>query len=167
MRKILLVLAIAGANVTAYADGPVYIDAGIGLNTSWSSLAYNANLGVLVNKYLGVEGGLTYSSGYTYNYSGLTYNSDYFMYDVAVKGILPLTQEFALYGKLGAGFNNYSSWNGCNGCGGPSYSGTNTGLLYGAGAKLTLSRSWSLHLEDYTVTGSNPNLLMFGGEFNF
>lgn len=167
MKKILFTLISLTITTSAFASDPVYVDLNAGLNTSWSNYGVGLNAGYLFNRYFAVEVGYTYSPGYTYNYSGGSYSSNYYMLDVAAKGILPLSEVFALYGKLGAGYNNYSSWSGCNGCSGPTYSGSNTGLLYGVGGQFNISHDWSLHLEDYTVTGSNPNFLMFGAEYKF
>ena len=167
MKKI-LALILLGAGVNSYAADPVYIDANIGVNTSWNSLGLNADIGYMFNKYFAVEGGFTYSPGYTYNYGyASSYSSSYSMFDVAAKGTLPLSNVFDLYGKLGIGFNNYSTWNGCNGCSGPGYYNSNVGILYVVGGQFHLARNWSLHLEDYTVTGPNPNFLMFGAQYNF
>lgn len=167
MKRILAVLLTMSA-VSAMAEG-VYVDANIGVNTSWNTLGLNADAGHMFNKYFGLEGGLTYSPGYSYNWgAGNTYSSDYFMIDGAAKGVLPLNHEFSLYGKLGLAFNNYSgTWNGCTGCSGPAYSDSNVGLLIAGGAQFNLSKEWSLHVEDYTSTGPNPNFLMFGGQYNF
>ena len=169
--KKLLALLLAASSIVAFAGNP-YVDANLGVNTSWSALGLNANGGYMFNKNVGVEGGLTYSPGYTYNWGpGYNYSSSYYMFDGAVKGVLPLNSQFSLYGKLGLAFNNYSStWNGCNGyygCSGPAYSGSNVGLLVGAGAQYNLSRAWSLHVEDFTSTGPNPNFLVFGAQYNF
>ena len=166
MKKLLL-LILSGTSIIATAE--TYVDANIGMNTSWNSVSLNANAGNMFSRYIGAEGGLTYSPGYSYNYNGgSSYSTSYYMIDAAAKGVLPLTSGFDLYGKLGLGFNNYtSSWNGCNGCGNPNYYGSNVGLLVGVGAEFKISRSWSLHAEDYTVTGPNPNMLMFGGQYNF
>lgn len=167
MKKICLFICCS--TVAALVNANTYIDGDIGLNTTWSSIGLNADVGYLFNRYFALEGGLTYSPGYSYSWSpGTSYSSNYWMIDAAAKGILPLSNVFSLYGKLGVGFNNYSSWsNQCNGCSGPDYSGTNIGILYGVGGKFNLSSQWSLHLEDYTVSGPNPNFLMFGGEFRF
>lgn len=167
MKKILLAL-LCVSSVSSFAESPVYIDANIGLNTSWSSTALNADVGYMFNRYFGIEGGLTYSSGYNYNYGPYSWSTNYWMLDGAVKGVLPLSDVFALYGKLGLGLNNYtSSWSGCPGCGSPSYSGSNLGVFVGVGGQFNLSRDWSLHLEDYTTTGANPNMFMFGAQYNF
>lgn len=169
MKKILLLLMCISTIPAATAAA--YIDANIGANTSWNSLGLNADAGYMFNKYLGLEGGLTYSPGYSYNWGpGYSYNTSYWMFDGAVKGVLPLSNIFELYGKLGLALNNYTTtWNGCNGisCGGPNYSGSNIGILVAGGAQFNLTRQWSLHVEDYTSTGPNPNFLMFGGQFNF
>jgi len=156
--KILLVALLAVAATIASAE--TYIDANIGANTTWSTLGLNANAGYMFNPYIGAEGGFTYSFGGTANSA---YGS-YYMFDAAAKGVLPLSSIFSLYGKLGVGYNTYSAW-GCSNCGNVN---SNVGLLVGAGAQFNLSKNWSLHVEDYTVTGSgNPNMLMAGGQFTF
>lgn len=170
MKKLLLTL-LSGLSVmsaTANIIGP-YADANIGINTSWSTLGLNANAGYMFNKYLGVEGGFTYSPGYSYNWGSGTYSTSYFMFDAAAKGVLQLNNEFALFGKLGLGFNNYNSWDGCSGynCSGPSYYGSNVGLLFGIGGQYSISKNLALQLQDYTVTGSNPNFFMFGVQYKF
>jgi opacity protein-like surface antigen len=167
MKKILLTTLSLVTIMSAYASDPVYIDADVGLNTSWNNYALGLDAGYSFGRHLAAEVGYTYSPGYTYNYSGGSYNTNYYMFDIAAKGTLPITDTFNIYGKLGAGYNNYNSWGGCNGCSGPSYSGTNTGIFYGGGAEFVISREWNLHLEDYTVTGSNPNFLMFGATYKF
>lgn len=166
--KIKLACILAVSAVGAFAEvniDNVYIDANIGLNTSWNSLALNANGGYMFNQYFGVEGGLTYSPGYSYKTGPYSYDSSYYMLDAAAKGVLPLSSVFSLYGKIGLGYNNYSAWN--NPAPAPSYYGSNVGVLFAGGAQFNLSKQWSLHLEDYTVTGPNPNFLMFGGEYRF
>lgn len=158
-------MAIAATYSFAENGSGTYIDANVGLNTSWDSLGLSADAGYMFNRYIGVEGGFTYSPGYSYNSGPYSYSSSYYMFDAAAKGVLPLSQVFSLYGKLGVGINNYSSWS--NPAPAPAYYGSNVGVLLGAGAQFNLSKQWSLHLEDYTVTGPNPNFLMFGGEFRF
>lgn len=168
--KRLLTLGLLSASLLAYADTPVYVDTNIGINTSWDTLGLDADMGYMFSKYIGVEGGLTYSPGYSYNWGPYSYSSNYWMFDGAAKGVLPLSDIFSLYGKVGLAFNNYSgSWSGCGnyGCGSPEYSGSNVGLLLAGGVQFNLSRQWSLHVEDHTSTGPNPNFLMFGGQFNF
>ena len=150
MKKILGIILFS-VTVASYATNnsyggtdSVYVDANIGINTSNNNLGLNANVGYLFNRYYGVEAGLTGSD-------------NYFMYDAAVKGVLPLSNLVNLYGKLGAGVNNYSGTN----------SPTTVGLLYGAGVGFNIAHNWELHVEDYTVTGANPNFLMFGGQYKF
>jgi opacity protein-like surface antigen len=157
--------AISNIAIAAAPGDPIYVDANIGLNTSWNTLGLNADVGYMFNRYVGVEGGLTYSPGYSYNSGPYSYSSSYYMLDAAVKGVLPLSQVFSIYGKLGLGYNNYSSWD--NPAPAPAYYGSNVGILIGAGAEFNLTKNWSLQVEDYTVTGPNPNFLMFGGKYRF
>lgn len=169
MKKFLLLSSLCGLFTHAMAEA--YLDLNLGANTSWNTVGLNLDAGYMFNNYIGLEGGFTYSPGYTYKWGhNYSYDTSYWMLDGAVKGVLPLTSIFSLYGKLGLAFNNYSgNWYGCQGymCGGPGYSGSNVGLLMAGGAQFKLSRQWSLHIEDYASTGPNPNFLMFGGQYNF
>ncbi|MBX9866166.1 MAG: outer membrane beta-barrel protein [Burkholderiales bacterium] len=162
MKKILFAILAISSGLSFAVDNPVYLDANIGVNTTYGAgLATGANIGYLFNPNLGLEGGITYGAS---NGSNWNSGNSYYMYDAAVKGILPLGDTFALYGKLGIAYNYYAS---CNGCSNGFNNGSNTGLLYGVGAQFNLSKSWSLHLEDYSVSGNNPNMLVAGGEFKF
>ena len=147
-RVLLIVVALTIVNV--HAD-PVYIDANLGDNTTSNSMAYSGDVGYLFNRYFGLEGGVTFSGS-----SNVT-DSNFYLFDAAAKGILPLSSIVDLYGKLGVGM--------CNDCG--NGSGANLGVLFGGGVQFNLNKNWSLHLEDYTVTGPSPNFIMFGGEFKF
>ena len=150
MKKIfgIILLSVTVASYAAnnsYGDShPVYVDINSGVNTSNNNLGLNANVGYLFNRYYAVEAGLTGSD-------------NYFLYDVAAKGILPLGSIVNLYGKLGVGVNNYSGTN----------SPTTIGILYGAGVGFNIAHNWEIHVEDDTVTGANPNFLMFGGQYKF
>lgn len=159
MKKLsLLVALLSASSVLAFADdGQVYIDASI---IAPRMVGLNANAGYLFNQYLGLEGGLTYIPSSGVNWVG---TQSYYMFDGAIKGILPLGDIFSLYGKVGLGLNEYSMSSYGNNYAGQS----NLGLLLGAGAAFNLSKDWSLHVEDIQVTGNNPNLLMFGAEYKF
>ena len=98
----------------------------------------------MFSHYIGLEGGI----------SG---TDNYFLYDGAVKGVVPLGNLVSLYGKLGVGINNYDGL----------FSNSSVGLLYGGGVSFNVAHNWQLHVEDYTVSGPNPNFLMFGAHFNF
>lgn len=196
MKKILVGVLFSSLVGSVFAaampENPVYIDLNVGYlsapmnNYTNASAAVNMNFGVLVNEYLGLEFGLTGSSidtgnnsiliGRSYYYPSASYGAS----DIAVKGILPFNDVFALYGKLGVSYNVYqvslSTYNDS------LYS---AGLLTGIGAKFNLNKQWSLHLEDdYSVllnnslTNSgtllyntnlinNPNVFYFGTEFRF
>jgi hypothetical protein len=150
MKKIMGII-LFGSAISCFASGnsygdssPIYVDANIGVNTANNDLGLNGNIGYLFDSYYGVEVGLTGSN-------------NYYMYDVAAKGILPLGSIINLYGKLGLGVNNYTGNN----------SSTNLGLLYGAGVGFDIAQDWELHVEDYTVTGNNPNFLMIGAQYKF
>ncbi len=143
MKKLLaILLTLTGSSV--FAAGPVYIDANIGTSTGSSyNFAGNANAGYMFNRYFGVEGGFTASN-------------NYYLYDVAAKGVLPLGDVVDLYGKLGFGLSNYN---------GPNANGD---IFYGAGVAFHIAPDWQLHVEDFSAASSyNPNFLMVGAQFNF
>ena len=177
MKKI-LGLMLTVASVSYSFAGNTYIDGNIGVfnpPTSFysASVGLNANIGYMFNPYFGLEGGLTYSPlNVAENTSAVNVTSDYFGLDVAVKGLLPLSRSFGLYGKLGLSENWYNSTVSVGGLS-ASASGDSTGGLVGVGAQFNLTRNWSMHLEnDYTFLFSpdgisNPNLAMLGVEYKF
>ncbi len=142
MKKILVALSMLA--LIGVASAQTYVDANVGLDTGNSNIAFSGDVGYMFSRYLGLEGGISATD-------------NYFLYDGAVKGVLPLSSVVDLYGKLGVGINNYSGM----------FSNSSVGLYYGGGVAFNLSPSWQIHIEDFTVSGANPNLLMFGGQFNF
>lgn len=163
MKKILgAILGLASfAAFASNADNAVYIDANIGMNTSYSSgtgasngtvnqsggYFLGGNFGVNVNRYLGLEVGYTnawvnYGGG-----SGQYGTIQYGLTDFAVRGTIPLGEVFDLYGRIGiAGYDNSPN--------GAAMSVNNLGALYGMGAEWNLSKQWALSLEYWGATGS-------------
>lgn len=135
--KKILIMALCLAS-SAYAGG--YVDGNVGVNTWNGGFAAGVNGGYMVNQYLGVEAGFTGTSGYS-------------MFDGAVKGNLPIGDLFDVYGKLGLGLPT------CGSC--------DTGLYYGYGLGFNASKDWQLYVENYSITGNNPNFLMFGAGYKF
>lgn len=185
--KKLLSLILFGTASAAMADVPAnvnqpyngsgaYINLNSGIanmqNVTNSSFALGGNAGYNFNRAFALEGGLTYlpsqQSGQLATYS---------IYDVAVKGTIPLSSVFSLYGRLGAAMA-YSSWSGAT-CYPAIYqtsgSAYNYGGLAGIGASFALSKHFDLRLEDYAympVSGDagnfgNVNVLTGGVQYNF
>lgn len=189
MKKLLIILAsISG--IAAADVNPIYIDANIGYlsapSSEWNgSMAFNANAGYQFNQYIALEGGVTGSSlnsNSNTSFGGSAPSGSYWAADVAAKGILPLAEAFALYGKAGISYNWYNVSSSFAGFSNDNSLST-AGLLLGIGAQFNLTKQWSLHLEDnytvlfnssnssagsYTNTSySNPNVVMFGAQYNF
>lgn len=131
----------------------------------------SVNAGYNFSRIFAVEGGYTgIASG---QYQASQYNN---VFDVAVKGTLPLTERFSLYGRLGTGVN-IMSWNGTAVNAPTWYCGQNntTNLLglAGAGASFALNQHFSLQIEDtlYIPAGINTtgqiNLLLGGMQYKF
>lgn len=142
MKKILTIL-LASLSI-GIASAQTYVDANVGLDTGNSNIAFSGDVGYMFSRYLGLEGGVSATD-------------NYFLYDGAVKGVLPLSGVVDLYGKLGVGINNYSGL----------FSNSSVVLYYGGGVAFNIARDWQIHVEDFTVSGANPNLLMFGGQYSF
>lgn len=172
---------LGGIAVNAMADdnsNNIYINANTGIATmsslptgSWMG-SINAGFNI-VPKYFGVEAGYNIITGNQFQNAQATTN----IFDVAVKGTLPLTDTFGIYGRAGLGYG-ISGWTGqaqgannlCN-CNYDSNFGT---YLVGAGVTFKVSEHFDLRLEDYaflpfnnnTMIGST-NIVAFGTQYNF
>jgi hypothetical protein len=177
---VLLLSAVTIASAHAAEDNMDYssayfnLGAGYGLiqNLPTGTGAVSAAVGYQFNRYLGLEvdwdGMPSEQWGKLYNYN---------IYSLAVKGILPLSNSFELYGKLGSGIG-YSTWTG-NGDPSSVYNsnGSATALdgIVGVGAAFTLSPQFKLYLENKTFVPltdqighyTTANATMFGFQFNF
>ena len=167
MKKILLSTLFLATLINANADS-IYVNAAGEYNSTWGNYALGLNGGYEINRNLSAEVGYTYSPGYSYYYdNGSTFNTAYSMFDLVAKASLPLTDSISIFGKAGPAYNHYASWNGCNNCSGPTYSGNSYGIYYGGGIDLASSSVWDIHIEDYTVTGNNPNFVSAGLTYKF
>jgi hypothetical protein len=139
MKKILLTLLVSIC-ATSFADTDVYINANIGLNTDDSTtVAYNANVGYMLNNYFGIEG------GYTWN------NTNY--WDAAIKAVLPIPL-IELYGKAGLTYIDSGAYNA-------------GGFLYGIGIGIPVFPTVKINIEDYAISSVNTqNFVMLGLQFN-
>lgn len=193
MRK-LLTLMLATASVAVFAANDTGSGAYISLNTGLVTTQqfYGSNAGVALeagyafNKYLAVEGDYAYLGGEnaTGSFSGISVSdtgTTSFL-TANVRGTLPLTNMFSLYGKLGAGLN-YATISSSASAGGisvsQSYSSTNAAGLIAVGAEFNLTQRWGLKVEDvYYLTRSdatstssfgfgNSNFFNIGAEFRF
>lgn len=180
MKKLLILIASTWAITSVDADSlsGAYINLNTGVATqqfsSSAGIPATINAGYRFNPYLAVEGG--YSFIYSNQYGANFYNN---IADVAVKGTLPLSSIFALYGRLGGGANMFS-WNGTlNECAATWYcankNSTNFVAMGSVGASFKLSKHFDLRVEDtlfVPIGGGNLqtgqiNLVLGGVQFNF
>lgn len=187
MKKLLITL-LAGMAVSAYADNatvpaaadtlsPVYINLNTGFatlaNLPTGSWAGALNVGYNFNHALALEVGYNLLPSSQFGTTTVTEN----VFDVAVKGTLPLTEMFSLYGRLGVGIGN-NNWSGtapagnCVLCTSGLSSTYGVGLA-GIGASFKLSQHFDLRVEDYalvpfqnTYTGT-ANVVTGGVQYNF
>ncbi len=186
MKKLLITL-LGTITINAYADNttptttdtlsPVYVNVNTGFatfaNLPTGSWAGAINVGYNFNQALAIEIGDTLLPSSQFGTTTVTEN----VFDVAVKGTLPLTEMFSLYGRLGLGVGS-NSWSGtapvgnCILCGSGLNSTYGVGLA-GIGASFKLSQRFDLRIEDYalipfqnTYTGT-ANVVTGGVQYNF
>ena len=181
MKKLIFILLAASATM-AVADGvtspasPAYVNVNTGIaklyNLPTGSWAGSINAGYNFNEALAVEVGYNLLPSSQF---GTTVTSNAF--DVAVKGTLPLSEMFSLYGRLGVGLG-MNNWSGTAPAGGciicQSGQSSTYGLgLAGIGASFKLSQHFDLRVEDYalvpfqnTYTGT-VNVVTGGVQYNF
>lgn len=117
----------------------MYFDFGLGVGSAsnWtsSSLAIQAmNMGIMGNKYVAAEVGMgMLPSGET-----STGNAMIMTYHIAAKGLLPLSDVFALYGKAGVGVNSNMAMND---------NSSGLGLYYAGGMQFNFNRNFGVFLE--------------------
>lgn len=177
----LLITSLLVCILQAYGDSNGYyinLNSGRGNFTQSalnSGFAWSLNGGYQFNNYLAVDGG--YTGIYTSQYNnGITLGGN--LFDVAVKGILPLSNLFGLYGRIGGGYfvngarghiNTSDIGDSIFSNGKPSQSASG---LIGGGISLSINKSFEIHLEDSYITPlnnqvSNINVLSVGLQYNF
>ena len=134
----------------------MYMDFGLGLGTannwSGSSMALNVmTMGFYYKPNLGVELGMDMLPNGTYDDSGAMINA----FHLAAKGILPLNNEFNLYGKFGLGINagqgtetSDSLMDGMTMQDMQMITPVDIGPYYGIGMQFNLSKKFALYLEN-------------------
>jgi len=106
-------------------------------DTVRGGLGANVNGGYQFNRYFALEGGYTYY-GHSVN-----------MVDVAAKGIIPITNRFNIFGKIGPG---YLFTTGSN-------SGSTAALFGGIGAAYALTPSLDINIQG---AGATEGFFSFG-----
>jgi hypothetical protein len=179
MNKLLIILAIISLTTFAcveqsYADSTSYINVNTGVakvyNLPTGAWSGSFNAGYSFNRGFALEAGYNIFASSQFD---ATVASNIF--DVAIKGTLPLSKVFSLYGR--AGNNSWSGTsstdgNGCSLCNNSISS--NYGLaLVGIGGSFRLNKHWDLRLEgssylpwSNTYTG-NIGVMTFGTQYNF
>ena len=167
----------ASATTAAETASPAYINVNTGFatlaNLPTGSWAGAINAGYNFNHALALEVGYNLLPSSQFGTTTVTEN----VFDVAVKGTLPLTEMFSLYGRLGVGIGN-NNWSGtapagnCVLCTSGLSSTYGVGLA-GIGASFKLSQHFDLRVEDYalvpfqnTYTGT-ANVVTGGVQYNF
>lgn len=183
------VVAVAHVDVAAAApikavnkpyDGSgayVNINAGYGSQQFLpnGTFAGSFNAGYNFNRAVALEGGAALLAGQQYNSA----DTAQMIFDMAVKGTIPLSDVFSLYGRLGAGFSTLT-YNGTQNSG-PSWFANSSGVinnmvgLGSVGGSFKLDRHFDLRVEDTYyiplgssgVTSGNANQALVGVQYNF
>lgn len=195
-RVIVVVTSLAKASVVAVApvavaaaapikavnepyDGSgVYVNINAGYGSQQflpnGTFAGSFNAGYNFNRAFALEGGAALLAGQQYNV-----DSAQMIFDMAVKGTIPLSDVFSLYGRLGAGFSTLT-YNGTQNSG-PSWFANSSGVinsmvgLGSVGGSFKLDRHFDLRVEDTYyiplgssgVTSGNVNQALVGVQYNF
>lgn len=134
-------------------DGFWYLDVGAGVskinNLPNPALSIGVSAGYSFNDYVAVEALWNGQPSFQWNNYLL---NNYNIYDLAVKGSIPFTNYFSMYGKLGYGAD-YSSWSGTASTSAPSIynhdsSAWGTNALFTVGINFSVSRELGIYLEN-------------------
>lgn len=168
----------AAPPVASSDDSGAYFNLNAGYGTQQflpnGSFAGSLNAGYNFNRAFALEGGAALLSGKQYD----VYSAQV-IFDLAVKGTLPLSEVFSVYGRLGAGFSNLS-YNGTQD-NGPAWFAKSSGSvnsmvgLASLGASFKLDRHFDIRIEDNyyvplangTATSGNANQALVGLQYNF
>lgn len=122
--------------------------------SDFSGVSANGTLGYQLNSNIGLEAGLTSMADIV---------TDSYIYDAAIKGIIPLDNRFSLFGKIGAAgvHVNVCDLFDSSDC----HSVLNrSGLFVGAGASVALNHYVDLALEyNGVIVEVNKKSLLMGG----
>lgn len=151
--------SLATSAMAASVDSGAYV--GLGLGYAAVQNYDNGQFGAVIdggyafNQYLALEGDLALTSNYTQSEAGISATANTSFLVAAVRGTLPLTDIFSLYGKAGLGFNfanlNVSGY----GVSSDANTSTNAAGLLAIGGAFNLSRHFVLKVEnDYFITKS-------------
>lgn len=112
--------------------------------------AYKLQAGYQFNKNFALEGGYfnlgkaTYSAAYTGGNANAAFKVD--GWNLSAVGILPLNEQFSLFGKLGAAYNTVKA-SANVGTNSGSDKDSNVGAVYGIGASYNLTKQIALRAE--------------------
>jgi len=171
MKKILgLLLGLTAAS--AFADNGLYV--GVGAGAGWNDMAspaaaFRLDGGYQINPGFAIEVGTT---GITQ--SGGAINENVQMYDLSLKGTLPLGDMFDLFAQVGGAYQTPGVANfnpGALNYGG-AYNQAGWQFLTGGGFDINLTKSVAFNITDLYYFGSNnalgnSNVLLGGMKFSF
>ena len=178
--KKLLITILCATSMTAFAatEEGAYAGGNLGFGNVDSlknlDLGINLNAGYQFNQYLALEGDYTYfSSADTWQSTPAATQTGNAMYFIgAIKGTLPLTNRFSVYGKAGIGFA-YSSLSATPNFANGSTSAMSPASLLGAGLKYDITPKLAVNVEDMNYINTvqnglgNANLIGIGASYNF
>lgn len=134
---ILPIAAVNAAPIEPYDGAGTYININVGYATLQNlpngSFSFNTNAGYNFNRAFALEGGWTNLT--SSQYSATAYDN---FYNAAVKGTLPLSDVFSLFGRLGGGINT-TNFSGTSNCLCSSQDNVNFAWLAGIGGSFVLS----------------------------
>lgn len=146
-------------------DGELTALGATGFASSMSTpTVYKLQLGYQINRNFAIEGGYLASNNQTYNAIGGNLPAPFNMststkgWNITVVGMLPLSEQFSLLGKMGIAAIDESGTVSFGGRSAPA-SGSKTDLTYGIGAKYDFTKTifGRFDVDNYSVGSSTAS----------
>jgi len=132
--------------------------------------SFGAKLGYEFGRHLGVEASYNQLGKYNFNgtFAGVPVSGDAKArsYDVSVLGILPFTDRFAGYGRLGYGRTMVDASASAQGFSGTA-SDWESEALYGAGLRMNIDKQWGVFTEYTRYDDTKIDNWTVGARVNF
>ncbi|HLX53381.1 MAG TPA: outer membrane beta-barrel protein [Aquella sp.] len=164
-----------GDNSIVNGDGSgLYVGVGVGMgwnNQSFPTTTFRLDGGYNFNQFWAFEVGII-----TLTQSGGPFNQNVDIYDASIKGTLPLSQMFDVYGQFGGAYSLPGPVGGSVPAGGikfPSSTQSSWSFMSGVGVDFNVNKNFAVNLSDLFYYGQsaglqgNTDVLLLGLKYQF
>jgi OOP family OmpA-OmpF porin len=154
----------AGVGTTKIDD-----DSFDGINFDDSDTGFKVFGGYSFNQNFAVEASYFDLGEASGNFEDVSFDVGVSGFNVSAVGVLPLTDMFSLFGKLGYAFYDLDAHATIVGVGSGSASDSQSDLAYGVGASLGFAERWEarVEFEAINVDNGDANMISVGGLYRF